>query len=215
MPGTGAAPYPWGGLSLTWRPSTYRFSGVGGDIWTVTWGADGQLHTAWGDGNVGCGRYVSYGTAILGSPAGGLRTIGCGTAGSRQGKIASLLSVRRTLYAITNLQDEPWPRNAFAVWSSTNGGRTWSRPEWTFDGRDLRPMEFVQFGPGNTGAPDGHAYIDGDPPQQRQPQGGLPDEDGESSEGVSAHGAPSAVVRQIERHATNARLWCVFSTKSC
>ena len=101
----------------------------------------------------------SYGTAILGSPAGGLRTIGCGTAGSRQGKIASLLSVGRTLYAITNLQDEPWPRNAFAVWSSTNGGRTWSRPEWTFDGRDLRPMEFVQFGPGNTGAPDGYAYM--------------------------------------------------------
>ena len=52
------SPYPWGDLSLTWRPSTYRFSGVGGDIWTVTWGADGQLHTAWGDGNVGCGRYV-------------------------------------------------------------------------------------------------------------------------------------------------------------
>ena len=44
-------------------------------------------------------------------------------------------------------------------WRSPDGGRTWREPGWTFSGPDLLPMTFVQFGPGNAGAPGGYAYM--------------------------------------------------------
>ena len=165
-----APPYPWGDLRITWDTATYRFGGLGGDIWPVTAGAGGQLYTAWGDGAIGCGRYVSYGTAVLRDPGRGLGTTGCGPAGQGQGKIVSLLAAGPALYGITFLQKGGWPNGDFAVWRSADGGRTWRKPDWTFSGPDLRPMSFVQFGSGNAGAPGGYAYMTAIRPGSRDPR---------------------------------------------
>src|SRR3954469_3506402 len=66
-----APPYPASDLGITWDTSTYRSAGRGGDIWPVTTGADGQMHTAWGDGRIGCPATVSYGTATIAAGRGG------------------------------------------------------------------------------------------------------------------------------------------------
>ena len=141
-----APPYPWSDLGLTWNTGTYRFGGVGGDIWPVTTGAGGQLYTAWGDGGIGCPGKVSFGTATLpAGPAASPSTTGCGPAGQGQGKIASLLAAGHALYGVTFLQNGGWPNGGFAVWRSADGGHTWRKPAWTFSGPgpaadELRPV---------------------------------------------------------------------------
>src|SRR5436305_9311366 len=49
-----AAPYPRSKVvtGISWDASTYRFGGVGGDLWATTSGADGKVYTPWGDGTV-------------------------------------------------------------------------------------------------------------------------------------------------------------------
>src|ERR1035438_5410192 len=46
------APYPPSPVirGITWHWDTYRTAAVGSDLWPVTWGPDGHLYTAWGDG---------------------------------------------------------------------------------------------------------------------------------------------------------------------
>ena len=180
LAGTGA-PYPTSNLGITWNTGTYRFGGVGGDIWPVTAAAGGQPYTAWGDGTVGCGRYVSYGTATLpAAPAAVPRTIGCGPAGSGHDKIGSLLATGRALYAIAYLQSS----KRLAIWRSGDGGRSWFKPSWTFPDSGLLPDTFVQYGAGNAGAPGGYAYLTAVRPRpalpraiylMRAPVGGLED----------------------------------------
>src|SRR3954452_5252267 len=62
-----AAPYPRSKVvtGITWEASTYRFGGVGGDLWATTSGADGKVYTTWGDGAVACPVRVSYGIASV------------------------------------------------------------------------------------------------------------------------------------------------------
>ena len=158
-----AAPYPRSGLvtGLTWDTATYRSGGRGGDIWPVTWGQDGRVYTAWGDGAVVCPAYVSYGTAaIAGGPSATLATLGCGPLGPRHGKLRSLLEVAGTLYAVANLQDRPTFPDV-AVWASPDHGAAWLTPAWTFTGAggSPQPVGFVNFGPGYAGARDGFVYL--------------------------------------------------------
>ena len=125
-----AAPYPASGLitGISWDTATYQYAGVGGDIWPVTAGADGQVYTAWGDGTVACPAYVSYGVAsVAGGPSAALRRVGCGTPGDKAGKLISLLDVAGTLFAVAYLQGRP-DTHAVALWSSPDHGRTWRQP---------------------------------------------------------------------------------------
>ena len=80
-------------------------------------------------------------------------------AGAGRGKIGSLLAVGGTLYAVVNLQDRPWPKSSVALWASTDGGASWLRPAWRFAGKDLRPVELVNLGPGYADAPDAYVYM--------------------------------------------------------
>ena len=158
------APYPRSGsvAGIAWDESSYRSDGDGGDLWPVTATADGKLYTAWGDGAVRCGAKVSYGVATTqGGPNANLQGAGCGPLGQGEGKIGSLLAVGDTLYAVVNLQDRPWPGPGFQVWRSADRGRSWQRPAWRFPGDPdaLRPMNFVNFGAGDAGAPDNYAYM--------------------------------------------------------
>ena len=158
-----AAPYPRSALvaGLRWDTATYRSTGLGGDLWPTTAGADGKVYTAWGDGTVTCPARVSYGVAsVAGGPSADLFGAGCGTPGDKAGKLVSLLDVAGTLYATVYLQGRP-DTGAVAVWSSPDHGATWRRPAWTFPGAAgaLQPGAFVQFGPGYAGARDRYVYL--------------------------------------------------------
>jgi hypothetical protein len=157
------SPYPPSTLvaGIAWDATSYRSAAPGGDIWPVTSGAGGEVYTAWGDGPMpGCPAKVSYGTAVLTGGAGANPvTLGCGPRGQGRGKIGSLLAVGGTLYAVVNLQDRPWPKSSVALWASTDGGASWLRPAWRFAGKDLRPVELVNLGPGYADAPDAYVYM--------------------------------------------------------
>jgi hypothetical protein len=156
-PARAAAPYPKSTVitGITWDTGTHRWSGAGGDIWPVTWAQDGTLRTAWGDGVIGCNAKVSYGVAAITSatPSPGLQTVSCGPAGVNRGKIMTLLAAGGNLYAVLALEGAG---SGFPVWRSTDGGRLWLKPTWSFPSF----LEaFVQFGRANAGAPGGHAYL--------------------------------------------------------
>src|SRR5947209_15471473 len=137
-----AAPYPASTAitGVTWDQSSYRYGGIGGDLWPVASAAGGTVYTAWGDGVVGCRTKVSYGVAtIAGGPSADLRVIHCGPAGSGNGKIGSLLAVGSTLYGGFDPQHPAWPNSTLSIVRSTDGGRTWKRPSWNSGSRELLP----------------------------------------------------------------------------
>jgi hypothetical protein len=158
-PAQAGPPYPASTVitGVRWETSTYRWSGSGGDIWPVTWAADGTLLTAWGDGEIGCREKVSYGVAAIGAgdPSTALQLLHCGPARINRGKIMALVATPGSLWAAMASQPLASFRG-FPVWRSTNGGRT-----WTASGTPLSfmPDSFVQFGRGNAGAPGGYVYL--------------------------------------------------------
>ena len=161
-----AAPYPQSTLitGLTWDTATYQFGGVGGDRWPVTSGGDGRVYTTWGDGTVGCSAKVSYGVAaVAGGPRAELTTLGCGRLGIEGGKFHGILMVDGILYGVVRMQRYTTPSDGFAIWRSTDKGRTWKapNPSWVFPRKPgpVRPEAFVNFGPNYTGARDGYVYL--------------------------------------------------------
>src|SRR4029077_12638715 len=99
----------------------------GSDLWPMTWAADDNLYTAWGDGG-GFGGTNSDGRASLGfarieGPAERFRATNvwggknCERAGTFGGKVGALLSVDTTLYAVGG------------VWRGRSGLKTWSCPK--------------------------------------------------------------------------------------
>ena len=147
---------------LAWDRASFRSGELDADIWPVTTGADGKLYAAYGDGSVGCPTKVSYGIALAtGGPTTNLVGVGCGPEGQGHGKIISLLDKAGTLYGVVDLEDQPWPGPSFQIWSSPDHGRTWRKPGWRFSGADgaIRPMNLVNFGPGDAGASDAYVYM--------------------------------------------------------
>ena len=121
----GALPQEQVVTGITWDASTYRFAGLGGDLWATTSGADGKVYTAWGDGTVTCPVRVSFGVAsVAGGPGTTLVRAGCGTAGDKADKLISLLAVDSALYAIAYLQ-LPKGASATAVWRSDDRAASW------------------------------------------------------------------------------------------
>ena len=158
----GQPPYPASRLlsGIAWDKSTYGNAGAGGDIWSNTTGPGGVVYAAWGDGAIGCPGKVSYGLAKLtGGPSTHLQLVSCGPPGFGKGKLSSLLAIGTTLYAVANVQDKPWPDNSIGIWRSADGGKTWQRSSWTFNGTDLRPNSFANFGAGYAGSRDSYVYL--------------------------------------------------------
>src|SRR6516162_5671567 len=62
-----APPYPPSRVieSITWHWETYRTAAPGSDLWPTTWGPDGHLYAAWGDGG-GFGGTDSDGRVSMG-----------------------------------------------------------------------------------------------------------------------------------------------------
>jgi Domain of unknown function (DUF4185) len=151
------APYPRSTAvtGLAWDTSTYRYGGLGGDIWPIAWHGDGTLRAAYGDGRIGCAEKVSYGVVAIPSDApglAGLQGVGCGPAGTGKGKVRSLGAAGGDLYATMNPQGTT---SGYPILRSTDGGKTWTRgwsPSWLAE-------SFVSFGRGNAGAPGGYLYL--------------------------------------------------------
>lgn len=141
--------------------STVHCRAEGSDNWPITWGTDGRLFTAYGDGwgfepfveeklSLGFATVLGLPPHFLGenlrAPTGEQK--GDGRAG---GKASGVLAVDGTLYMLVrNLA------NARLAWSE-DGGRTWtwgSRFEESFGS-----PTFLQFGRGYEGARDDYVYI--------------------------------------------------------
>lgn len=173
-------PYPPSRViqGITWHWETHRTAAPGSDLWPVTWGPDGHLYAAWGDGG-GFGGSDSDGRVSMGFARleGGPEDYrGLNVNGGKnpehpasflkKGKTGGLLFVDGTLYASINLQDGPWPNVDHALAWSTNSGATWIQAGWVFPKGvgNFQPAKFLNCGPDYTGMPaelDGFVYICG------------------------------------------------------
>jgi hypothetical protein len=155
-PAQGAAPYPPSTAitGLTWDTSTYRYGGLGGDIWPITWAGDGGLRAAYGDGQIDCSAKVSYGVVAITSdaPSTTMQGVHCGPTGHGKGKIMALGAAGSSLFAVVAPQGTA---SGYPIMRSTDGGRSWATgwsPSWMAE-------SFVNLGRGNAGAPDGYVYL--------------------------------------------------------
>lgn len=168
-----ARPYPQSPVirAVQWAPaSTIVRRAHDSDCWPLTWGDDGALYTAYGDGE-GFEPFVpkklSLGFAkVTGGPADphgeNIRSLSGEQPGDgRSGRKASgMLMVDGVLYM--------WVRNAGdseLVWSLDHG-RTWNWPRWsTWTWGYWKFMShfgcpsFLNFGRNYAGARDGYVYI--------------------------------------------------------
>jgi CubicO group peptidase (beta-lactamase class C family) len=157
-------PYPPSPVvtGITWSPKeTIVRRAKGSDNWPLTWGDDGHLYTAYGDGN-GFEPFLkeklSLGFArVEGGPADvrgvNLRspTIEQRGDGARGKKASGILMVNGVLYL--------WARNAGnsqLAWSADRG-QTWAWADWKFATCFGCPT-FLNFGPSYAGARDGFVY---------------------------------------------------------
>jgi hypothetical protein len=177
---TAQPPYPPSPVihGLTWHWDTYRTAAPGSDLWPITWGPDGHLYAAWGDGGGFDGSNsdgrVSMGFARI---EGGPESFqGFNINGGKhpehpasfplKGKTGGILFVGGTLYARFNLQDGAWPNVNHALAWSTNCGATWVKADWVFPKGtgNFQPSKFLNFGPDYTGLPAhlaGFVYVYG------------------------------------------------------
>jgi hypothetical protein len=181
-------PYPPSAVirHLTWHWETLRTAAPGSDLWPITWGPDGHLYAAWGDGGGFGGSdtdgRVSMGFARLEGGPEDFRGINVNggkhpehpASFPRKGKTGGLLFVDGTIYASINLQDGPWPNvNHVLAWS-TNQGATWTKADWIWPKGvgNFSPAKFLNFGRNYTGVLhglEGFVYLYG--PRQAAREG--------------------------------------------
>jgi hypothetical protein len=174
------APYPPSPVirDITWQWETHKTAAPGSDLWPVTWGPDGHLYTAWGDGGGFGGTNsdgrVSMGFARIEGPPNPFRGINLNGGKNPehpatfpdQGKTGGILFVDGTLYARLNLQDGNWPNvNHSLAWSDDRGA-TWNQTSWVFPKGEgnFKPSRFLNFAKDYSGVPEeiaGFVYIYG------------------------------------------------------
>jgi Beta-lactamase len=159
-----APPYPPSPVirEVTWDSAdTIRRDAAGSDNWPLTWGEDGALYGAYGDGNgfePHTPEKLSMGFArIIGGPSGfhgvNIRSKGETRGDGQKGiKASGLLMVDGVLYL--------WARNAGnsrLAWSRDRGA-TWTWSDWKFTESFGAPT-FLNYGRNYAGARDGYVYI--------------------------------------------------------
>ena len=162
--------------SIEWAPaSSIVRRARGGDNWPSTWGDDGALYTAYGDGNGFKPRVpekLSLGFAkVIGGPDDFKGVNVRSSTGERKGggasgaKASGLLMVDGTLFA--------WVRNAVKgkesrlAWS-VDRAKSWTWAKWTFS--QFGYLTFVQYGRNYAGARDDYIYcVSHDNPSAYQP----------------------------------------------
>jgi len=159
------SPYPASEVieAVRWAPAEQIVRrGCDSDNWPITWGDDGQLYTAYGDGygfEPKVERKLSLGIAkIIGGPE-DFRGVNIRTkTGERFGdgvkgpKASGLLMVDGVLYMLVRNVG-----NAQIAWSQDHG-RSWQWCKWKFEVSFGAPT-FLNFGRNYEGARDGYVYI--------------------------------------------------------
>lgn len=162
----------------------------GSDLWPVTWGKDGNVYAFFGDGGGFGGDNrrgrVSFGVAKLTAPPpltpqtakniyGGYEAEHASTL---DGKAGSIIAVGNDFYTIGGLWDarelqghkghkSGAPKRNQLGYSKGNA-HSWQAAPWSFCTPDSPPGSFcaggfINFGPGNHGAPGGYVYLFGVP----------------------------------------------------
>jgi len=159
------SPYPPSPIitGIEWAPaSTIVRKARGGDNWPVTWGDDGHLYTAYGDGR-GFQPFVehklSMGLArVLGRPE-DFRGINLRSpsaerkgGGSSGAKVSGILIVDGVLYMLVRNTG-----NSQLAWSNDHG-RTWTWSQWKFETSFGYPS-FLNFGRNYEGSRDEYVYV--------------------------------------------------------
>lgn len=156
-------PYPKSDISVEFAPkdSVIRLAD-GSDCWPSTWGDDGNLYTAYGDGwgfSPKTDIKLSLGLAkVSGDPPDiegiNIRSntgekVGQGQYGA---KASGMLMIDRVLYMLVrNAQ------NAILMWSSDHG-ETWEQADWKFEVSFGCPA-FLNYGKNYEGTTDKYVYI--------------------------------------------------------
>lgn len=173
-------PYPPSPViaGITWHWETHRTAAPGSDLWPVTWGPDGHIYTAWGDGGgfggTNSDARVSMGFARIEGPPETFRAVNVNGGKEaenpatfpKKGKTGGILFVDGTLYARLNPQDGKWPDvNHSLAWSEDRGA-TWQQTAWVFPKGEgnFKPARFLNFGKDYSGVPkehSGYVYIYG------------------------------------------------------
>lgn len=149
--------------SIDWTPSESIIRmAAGSDNWPATWGDDGWLYTAYGDGrgfDPKVPEKLSLGLArVKGNPpelhAENIRSASIEQRGdgSRGLKASGILMVEDTLYLWTRNAD-----NARLAWSEDHG-QTWHWANWKFTESFGTPT-FLNFGKNYAGARDNYVYV--------------------------------------------------------
>ncbi len=164
----------------------------GSDLWPATWGADGSVYLAFGDGGGFGGSdflgRTSFGIARVSGPASAASTSPTNVYGGYHplhpaqlaGKAGSIIAVGRSFYALGGIygpgdtaKDYPsrpsGSPNRVQLAYSIGNAYTWRAARWSFCGADAGgktalvgsfcPMSFINYGPGNLGAPGGFVYV--------------------------------------------------------
>jgi len=158
------APYPKSDYitSVEFAPATEVIRlAEGGDLWPNTWGDDGLMYTAYGDGN-GFKPYteikLSNGLAVVSGTPPNISGVNIRTpSGERVGqghdgaKASGMIMVDGTLYM--------WMRNTgnARLAQSKDHGKTWIWADWKLDVSFGCP-NFINYGKNNAGAKDDYVY---------------------------------------------------------
>jgi CubicO group peptidase (beta-lactamase class C family) len=160
-----AAPYPKSDLitAATFAPANEVIRmAEGGDLWPSTWGDDGLMYTAYGDGNGFKPQTeikLSSGLAVVSGNPPNLKGVNIRSAsGERVGqgpageKASGMIMVEGKLYM--------WMRNTnnARLACSADHGKTWAWADWKLDTSFGCP-NFVNYGQNNAGAKDDYVYI--------------------------------------------------------
>jgi hypothetical protein len=181
----GDAPYCPSTLIRTtaWDWSHAERTAEGSDLWPVTWGQDGKVYAFFGDGGGFGGDdfrgRTSFGIAMMNSPPPLSPDAGVNVYGGYQGlhaselsgKARALVAVGKDFYAIAGIyrqgdakysSPQPIagaPEHIELVYSRGNA-HGWRLAPWDFCATGgFCPSGFVQFGPGNAGAPGHYVYL--------------------------------------------------------
>lgn len=137
--------------NVEWYPETHFSAANGSDLFPTTWGADGKIYTAWGDGRgFTYSQKKSYGlSTVEGNPPKlTFSDIYWGPNGVGKGKIIDLISINGVLYATFNCQDNKWPNVTYRILKSHDRGSTWMKLPWKWPrGKNtFEPRRFLHKG---------------------------------------------------------------------
>lgn len=167
--GEAAPPYPPSPAieSMVWHWDTHRTAAPGSDLWPTTWGPDGGLYAAWGDGggfggtnsdgrvSLGFARIEGPPESFVGANLNGGRDAENPASFPTKGKTGGILCVDGVLYARLNLQDGVWPDVNHGLAWSEDLGKTWQTTPWVWPKGDgnFKPTGFLNFGKDYSGVP--------------------------------------------------------------